>query len=161
MNKKIIGLMACDPNGLIGAGNALPWHYPEDLEHFRTQIHQQIIIMGRKTFLGLPQNIIDNHCCIVLSQQNHHPCHNVIFVDSISALLNLTYLPTDKNYYMIGGAETAHAFFNEGLIAEFILTQIKKQHAGDVFLPLQSFVHWPKTVMKENADFCIYHYVKP
>ena len=43
-------------NGVIGRGNAMPWHLPEDLRHFRALTMGHPIIMGRKTHesLGRP-----------------------------------------------------------------------------------------------------------
>jgi dihydrofolate reductase len=29
-------IVAVARNGVIGAGNALPWRYPEDMKHFRS-----------------------------------------------------------------------------------------------------------------------------
>jgi len=42
--------VAMDKNKLIGHNNALPWHLPADLKHFRTITMGKPIIMGRKTY---------------------------------------------------------------------------------------------------------------
>jgi dihydrofolate reductase len=41
-------------NGVIGRGNALPWHLPEDLAHFKRTTLGAPVIMGRKTWDSLP-----------------------------------------------------------------------------------------------------------
>ena len=41
-------------NGVIGRGNALLWHLPEDLAHFRATTRCHPVIMGRKTWDSLP-----------------------------------------------------------------------------------------------------------
>ena len=41
-------------NGVIGKNNALPWHLPEDLAHFKRTTMGQPVIMGRKTWDSLP-----------------------------------------------------------------------------------------------------------
>jgi dihydrofolate reductase len=41
-------------NGVIGRGNALPWHLPEDLAHFKRITLGAPVIMGRKTWDSLP-----------------------------------------------------------------------------------------------------------
>ncbi len=38
MFRKIIGIAACDPTGVMGKNGVLPWHYPEDLKHFSDTI---------------------------------------------------------------------------------------------------------------------------
>ncbi len=37
-------------NGVIGRDNALPWHLPEDLKHFKATTFGHAIVMGRRTF---------------------------------------------------------------------------------------------------------------
>ncbi len=41
-------------NGVIGKDNAMPWHLPEDLAHFKRQTQGCPVIMGRKTWDSLP-----------------------------------------------------------------------------------------------------------
>ena len=41
-------------NGVIGKDNAMPWHLPEDLAHFKALTHGHPVIMGRKTWDSLP-----------------------------------------------------------------------------------------------------------
>ena len=41
-------------NGVIGKDNAMPWHLPEDLAHFKRTTLGAPVIMGRKTWESLP-----------------------------------------------------------------------------------------------------------
>ncbi|RPH43199.1 MAG: dihydrofolate reductase [Burkholderiales bacterium] len=43
-------------DGVIGRDNALPWHLPEDLQHFKATTMGHPILMGRRTFesIGRP-----------------------------------------------------------------------------------------------------------
>ena len=41
-------------NGVIGHHNAMPWHLPEDLAHFKRTTLGCPVIMGRKTWDSLP-----------------------------------------------------------------------------------------------------------
>ena len=43
-------------NRVIGAGNRIPWHLPEDFKWFKKMTTGQVIVMGRKTFesIGKP-----------------------------------------------------------------------------------------------------------
>ena len=56
-------------NRVIGTGNKIPWHLPEDFKWFKQQTSGNVVIMGRKTFesLGKP---LPNRINIVLSR---HP----------------------------------------------------------------------------------------
>lgn len=41
-------------NGVIGKDNALPWHLPEDMAHFKRMTAGCPVVMGRKTWDSLP-----------------------------------------------------------------------------------------------------------
>ena len=41
-------------NGVIGKDNAMPWHLPEDMAHFRQLTGGSAVVMGRKTWDSLP-----------------------------------------------------------------------------------------------------------
>ncbi len=56
-------------NRVIGAGNKIPWHLPEDFKWFKKTTMGNVVLMGRKTFesLGKP---LPNRKNIILT---HHP----------------------------------------------------------------------------------------
>jgi len=71
MNFKAIAAMS--ENRVIGAGNRIPWHLPEDFKWFKKMTTGQVIVMGRKTFesIGKP---FPNRLTIVLSRSRfEHP----------------------------------------------------------------------------------------
>lgn len=43
-------VVAVNKDNVIGVDNQLPWHVPEDLQHFKAVTMNKPIIMGRKTF---------------------------------------------------------------------------------------------------------------
>ena len=53
---RITLLVARARNGVIGRDNALPWHLPEDLRHFKATTMGHPIVMGRRTYesIGRP-----------------------------------------------------------------------------------------------------------
>jgi len=56
-------------NRVIGAGNQIPWHLPEDFKWFKQTTMGNVVVMGRKTFesLGKP---LPNRKNLILTQ---HP----------------------------------------------------------------------------------------
>ena len=50
-SEQIISIIAAvAQNRVIGNKNAMPWHLPEDLKHFKELTMGHHIVMGRKTF---------------------------------------------------------------------------------------------------------------
>lgn len=68
---KFIGIVASTSEQLkIGHEGNLPWHFPEDLAHFRKVTIDHTLIMGRKTFEGLPKPL-EGRDVIVIGKGYH------------------------------------------------------------------------------------------
>src|SRR5881397_810310 len=54
--KHFKAIAAMSENRVIGQGNTIPWHLPEDFKWFRKMTTGNVVVMGRKTFesLGKP-----------------------------------------------------------------------------------------------------------
>jgi dihydrofolate reductase len=70
-------IAAMSLNRVIGAGNQIPWHLPEDFKWFKQTTMGHVVVMGRKTFesLGKP---LANRKNIILTRHprrliNQHP----------------------------------------------------------------------------------------
>ena len=49
-------------DGIIGDGEQMPWHVPEDLKHFKDVTMGAPVIMGRKTWESLnPKSVSYTH----------------------------------------------------------------------------------------------------
>jgi dihydrofolate reductase len=163
-NRRIIGLLACDPNGVIGSKGLLPWAYPEELDHFRKTTFGQIMVMGNKTFESIPSTTLKDRFNIVFSRRFRKKGldygDNVIFVSSLNDFLALKNIPVDKEIFMIGGAEITRLFLAADLLSEFLLTKIHDIYEGDTFFPLGLLGDWSCQAVGGNKDFTVYKYYK-
>ncbi|WEV44392.1 dihydrofolate reductase [Lactobacillus sp. ESL0684] len=100
-------IWAEDERHQIGLNGHLPWNLPGDLHHFKELTIGHPIIMGRKTFNGLPQ-ILSGRPYLVLTR-NHDLARQYAdypqaeFVFSISDLQNWVSAHRHENIYVIGG----------------------------------------------------------
>lgn len=84
-------IAAMSLNRVIGAGNKIPWHLPEDFKWFKQLTTGHIIVMGRKTFesIGKP---LPNRTTVVLSRgQFSFP--DVRVIHSLDELIQRTTTP--------------------------------------------------------------------
>ncbi len=51
---ELVLIAAVARNGVIGDGEKMPWHLPEDMAHFRRATQGCPVIMGRRTWESLP-----------------------------------------------------------------------------------------------------------
>ncbi|HRH88936.1 MAG TPA: dihydrofolate reductase, partial [Rubrivivax sp.] len=54
MTPELVLIAAVARNGVIGRGNELLWHLPEDMRFFKAATRGHAVIMGRKTWQSLP-----------------------------------------------------------------------------------------------------------
>ncbi|WP_375793778.1 dihydrofolate reductase [Chlamydia sp. 12-01] len=152
---KILGIVACDPNGVIGNQGKLPWNYPEDIKFFSKTIENTPLIMGRKTLDGLPGKYIKNRKVIVFSRDLYKNSENIIWVSSLEEFRNLE-LPSP--IFLLGGGELFSLFLENHMLHECFVTHIHKCYDGDAFFPLPLLEGWKKTILDEKEDltFCYY-----
>lgn len=150
MSFSIIAAIAS--NNVIGKDNKLPWHIPDDLEHFYKTIYGKPVVAGRKTYesIGTP---IKNSQNIVLS---HNPALKIPgckIVNSITDVLNS--YPNDYEVMIIGGASIYHQFLP--LVNKMYLTLIDQEFEGDSYFPKWHINNWQiidESTMKSNLYPC-------
>ncbi|HJV96572.1 MAG TPA: dihydrofolate reductase, partial [Albitalea sp.] len=63
-------IWAQDKAGAVGRANTVPWHLPEDVEHFRDTTLGYPVIMGLRTWESLGGRPLPGRQNIVLLRQN-------------------------------------------------------------------------------------------
>src|SRR3954454_437621 len=114
-------------NRVIGAGNRIPWHLPEDFKWFKQMTTGHIIVMGRRTFesIGKP---LPNRTTIVVSR-SPAAIPGVHTIASLAALQHLD--RAGREIFICGGAQIdAEAL---GLCSDLLLPLVKREAQGDTF----------------------------
>ncbi|MEQ1770652.1 MAG: dihydrofolate reductase [Devosia sp.] len=86
MSVPIAMVAAVAENGVIGAGNAIPWRLPSDFAHFKQITLGKPVVMGRLTFesIGKP---LTGRTNIVVSRKSGYEPEGVIVVADLEAAL--------------------------------------------------------------------------
>ncbi len=124
-------IFAIDPQGLIGKGNDLPWHYPEDLRYFKEKTLNKTVLMGLETFksilarLGRP---LPGRKSIVASLEPFaYP--GVVVINDLHAFLQEDH---QEEIFVIGGKTIYELTFPYA--DRLYITHVKTVHTGDVYL---------------------------
>jgi len=125
---KLTLIAAHDPNLVIGKDGELPWHYSEDLKHFKKTTIGRTIIMGRGVFEELSEKPLPGRKNIVLSTTRSYS--NVESYQSLGeALANLD----EEEVFIIGGGVLYRQTLEKA--DRLIITLIKKEFDGDTYFP--------------------------
>ncbi|MDO8958434.1 MAG: dihydrofolate reductase [Rhodocyclaceae bacterium] len=169
-------IAAVASNGVIGDSNALPWHLPEDLKHFKQLTNGHAVIMGRKTWESLPPRFrpLPGRLNIVLTRDPSYVAEDASVVHSLADALKVGAGGTAPEetrraapsvssppggraphggafgggLFVIGGAELyAHAL---PLAERLELTEIDAEFFGDAFFPDYDRAQW-REVKRETG----------
>jgi dihydrofolate reductase len=134
---RIVLVVARARNGVIGRDNALPWHLPEDLQHFKATTMGGTLLMGRRTFesIGRP---LPGRRTLVLTRDpswSHAGCERAGSLDEALAL------SADRpEVFVVGGAEVyAQALPRADRI---VVTEVEVEVDGDAFFPPLDPADW-------------------
>jgi dihydrofolate reductase len=148
---KAIAAMA--ENRVIGCGNRIPWHLPEDFNWFKRMTTGHILVMGRKTFesIGRPLPLRQT---IVLSRS----ARAIPGVEVRNDWSEIALREDPREIFICGGAD----IYAQTLpfCSDLYLTHVKGGAEGDAFFPpFEERFEWKRDIL-ETADFKIVHYRK-
>ena len=121
-------------NGVIGKNNAIPWHLPEDLTHFKKLTLGCLVIMGRKTWDSLPPKFrpLPGRTNVVITRQAEWQAAGAQTAGSLADAL--AQCPASSDVWIIGGAQIyAQA---EPLAQRIEVTEIAQDFVGDAYAPV-------------------------
>jgi dihydrofolate reductase len=125
----VIGLIwAQAANGVIGRDNAIPWHLPEDMAHFRAVTTGSTVVMGRRTWESLPARFrpLPNRRNVVLTRDEAWTADGAEVAHDLRAALT-------GDCWVIGGADIYRAALP--LASALELTELQEEFDGDVHAP--------------------------
>jgi dihydrofolate reductase len=130
---KINLIFARAANGVIGKDNAMPWHLPEDLAHFRALTQGHPVIMGRRTWDSLPPRFrpLPGRSNIVVTRQENFDEKGAQPAPSLDYALQLCEQSTEV--WVIGG-EQIYALALP-LADRVEVTEIHQDFEGDAYAP--------------------------
>jgi dihydrofolate reductase len=143
-------IAAMSLNRVIGRGNQIPWHLPEDFKWFKKMTTGNIIVMGRKTFESI-RKPLPNRETIVLSRGgfSYPGVRTVGSLDEIK-------IPDSREVFICGGAQIYAQALDR--CSDLYLTVVKKEVEGDAYFP--SFEERFEKVEEilDTPEFTILHY---
>jgi dihydrofolate reductase len=156
MEKVIVAAMA--ENRVIGKDDDIPWHYPEDLKHFRKLTTGYPVIMGRKTYFSLPKDYrpLSNRKNIVLTRSDVDVPDEVSAANSFEEAWKTAEKTGKDKVFVIGGA----SIYGQSLeIADkMIITEIHEEHDGDTYFPEWNEDNWEEVERNDREELSFVTY---
>lgn len=141
---RITLVVAMARNRVIGRGNALPWHLPEDLRHFRELTLGKPVVMGRRTFDSIGRPLAGRSNIVISRQARPALPAGVLHARNVAEALELARRIAARDgvdeCMVIGGAEIYRQCLP--LADRICLTLIDRDVEGDVSFPPYASEDW-------------------
>jgi dihydrofolate reductase len=125
-------------NRVIGRDGGLPWHLPSDMQHFRELTTGGTVVMGRKTYVSIPDKFrpLPGRRNMVLSRDAAYRAAGAEVYPSLPAALDAC----GRDCFVIGGGATyAEALPHAGRV---YATEVVEDVEGDTFFPVLADDAW-------------------
>lgn len=147
--EKII-IAAVSKNNVIGKDGEIPWHYPEDLKHFKQKTMGNPVVMGSSTYESLPEEFkpLSGRKNIVLTNSGIKKDESVAVANSLDEAWDIAEEHSEKAF-IIGGASIYKQTLKQA--DKMVITRINEKYDGDTYFPEWKEKNW-KEIKREERD---------
>ncbi|MDY6789072.1 MAG: dihydrofolate reductase [Candidatus Nanohaloarchaea archaeon] len=151
MEKVIIAAMTEDR--VIGKDGKIPWHYPEDLKHFRKKTRGFPVIAGKTTYQSIVEKLgepLPERKNIVLSFEPMEVPEKVVNANSIEEALQAAEDTGKEKVFVIGGGSVYRQFLEKA--DRMVITFVDTEVDGDTYFPEWDDENWREVSRESSGD---------
>ncbi|SIR50521.1 dihydrofolate reductase [Aeromonas sp. RU39B] len=134
---KIAMIVAMARHRVIGKDNAMPWHLPADLAHFKAVTLGKPILMGRRTFESIGRPLPGRRNLVVSRDATYAPVGVEVFASPEAALQAVAEV---DEVMVIGGGRLYQEMLEQA--DTLYLTHIDVEVEGDTHFPDYQQLVW-------------------
>ncbi len=145
-------ITAMNQERVIGKRGDLPWHYPEDMKHFKETTTGHPVIMGRKTYQSLPKDYrpLPNRINIILTRnpEKIEDHEDIKIASSLEDAWKIAEEARKDEIFVIGGEKVYEQTLEQ--VDRLIISKIpEKVKDADSFFPKFDKNKWSKNKTKQ------------
>ena len=156
MEKIIIAAVA--ENNVIGKDGDIPWHIPEDLQHFKEKTTEHTVVMGRKTFQSLPNSFkpLPDRQNIVLTRSDFQPENGSVNI--ANSLDKAWQKAENQKIFIIGGAGIYRQTIEKA--DKMVITEVHEEYEGDTYFPEWNQENWKEIERDDRGEISFVEYTR-
>lgn len=152
---RIVAIAAVADNGVIGSGDDMLWHLPEDFKRFKQVTTGNTLIFGRRTHEQIGRQL-PNRRLIIVTRNKDWSEEGVEVAHSIEEALELAASTPDQICYVGGGSEVYEAAWP--YLTELDLTHVHQSPEGAAKFPLVTQSQWTEISREPRTGFDFVQY---
>lgn len=144
MMSKVCCIAAVDEQFGFGKDRKIPWHFPEDLKHFKNLTEGASLVMGRNTYEDMLSYVKggkfmpSRHCAVITSSDEPSPWENVTFAKSLPMALK-SLIHYEGDVFFIGGERVFESALD--ISDKVYLTVVPGDYNCDRFFPKKKLLN--------------------
>ena len=152
---RLVSVAAVAENGVIGDDGAVPWPpLPADIEQYRARVDDAPVILGRRTFESMREDLPGTQQIIVSRRlETLAEPTAVVAADVEEALTLASEQTTDDVAYVLGGATIYELF--QPFVDEMALSHVDGRYDGDARFPSWDRDEWIVAAETEYEGFTV------
>ena len=166
-DRELVGIVAVAANGIIGKDGDMPWHIPEDLQHFKEATMGHPVIMGRVTYesivdaLGEP---LPGRTTVVLTSRDLETPENAVVAHDLQSAIEQAETAADERHdgadrvFVAGGATVYEQYLPA--LDRLIVTEVHEEPDGDTRFPDWDRADFDELERDERDGFAFVEYVR-
>ena len=152
---EVLGIAAVAVNGVIGAGNDIPWRIPADWQRFKALTMGNVLIMGRKTYdsIGRP---LPGRTTFVITRDRMWRGDGVRVVPALDEAFQQAALLAPATIFVAGGGEVYRAAWDR--LDRLEITEVNQTPPGEVTFPEIDRAVWSEISREDHDGYAFVSY---
>lgn len=153
---QLVAVAAIAENGVIGQDGEVPWTLPEDRRQYRARVADSPVILGRKTFEMMRDDLPGGTQVVLTSQDRTYEESTVTVVHGVEEAIEYLDDQDVETVYVLGGATVYEAFLPH--LDELFLSRVPARPDGDATFPDFDRGEWTLVEEEPYDQFTLEHW---
>lgn len=150
-------IVALGPNNLLGKGQKMAWHIPDEFQFFRKMTLHSWLLMGNKTYQNLPGKLVHRKICVASSKKQENVDYQVFNTMEIKQFIT-RFKQDKKNVLWIAGGKKIYESFYQ-YAEEIYVSEVQTMAEGDIYLEWD-LSSYKKELFYKHKQFRVFKYWK-
>lgn len=156
---ELVSVAALADNRVIGKDGEIPWEsIPEDKQQYRARIANHPIILGRKTFDSMVEDLPGSAQIVLSRSKRDFDAETAHHAADVAEALELAESIGDQTVYVIGGGKIYDLF--QPHLDRMVLSRIPGEYEGDSYYPKWDEAEWELREETEYDQFTLQEWVR-
>lgn len=156
---ELVSVAAVAENGVIGRDGEIPWpSIPEDKRQYRERIADWPVILGRRTFDSMRDDLPGSAQVVLSREEREHDVETAHHASGVDDAIDVVKRLGRERAYVIGGGGI-YALF-QPVVDRMVLSRVPGEYDGDTYYPEWDADVWRLASTEEYEDFSLEEWVR-